>query len=164
MVGSADTLSTLEASWATIAFPEYFTQKKSLRVKVKRLSAFIKENNIGDIGFIKIDAEGHELNVLKGLFDDVTLSKPLVVMFEANKRFPEKALDSLAILRKNDYALFDMFIKEGIKLLTHIRFDGATLPDEWQQYDEYFYANIIAYRSDIINQAPKGKPGKNALL
>lgn len=51
-----------------------------ITVKQKKLSSFIKKNNISKIDFLKIDTEGYELNVLLGIenyFHQISL-----IMFE----------------------------------------------------------------------------------
>ncbi|MFH1308704.1 MAG: FkbM family methyltransferase [Patescibacteria group bacterium] len=40
---------------------------KSEKIELKRLDNYIEENNIEHIDFIKIDVEGHEINVFKGM-------------------------------------------------------------------------------------------------
>ena len=49
---------------------------------VRKLSDVIKELNIKSIDFIKIDVEGHELECLKGLFDDLN-AKVKCIQIEA---------------------------------------------------------------------------------
>ncbi len=151
-VGSADTLNTLEPAWTTVAFPEYFDDKHVIRVQTRKLSTFLAEHGLRGVGFLKIDAEGHEINVLKGLFENsLDVEHPGVIMFEANQRFPEKAEKCLAILVSEGYKQFDIFIKEGTTLLAAERFSGAKLPMVWQHYGgKYFYANVIAYYSNAL--------------
>lgn len=150
-VGSADTLSTLEADWTRVAFPEYFGDRRKVRVATRRLSALLDEAGIKDLGFVKIDTEGHDLSVLRGLFSDgPRANTPAALMFEANQRFPEAAEECLALLAANGYAPFDIFIKEGPELLAAARFEGARLPPEWRRYGgKYFYANVIAYAARL---------------
>jgi FkbM family methyltransferase len=49
-------------------------------VKVIRLADFLRERNINDVAYLKIDTEGYDLNVLKGL--DWNFTKPLVILAE----------------------------------------------------------------------------------
>ncbi|MDA7876983.1 FkbM family methyltransferase [Akkermansiaceae bacterium] len=53
-----------------------------LKVQVVRGDDYLKEQGIGKPNFIKIDVEGHEPNVLRGLKKTIAESRP-VVMFEA---------------------------------------------------------------------------------
>jgi FkbM family methyltransferase len=154
-VGSADTVNSIEKAWTTIAFPEYFNNKHVIDVPTRKLSTLFRELRINNIGFLKIDVEGHEVNVLKGLFDDLNEHEcPPIIMFEANQRFPEKAEECLSILNARQYKQFDIFIKEGHVLLGTSRFSGQFLPKEWYHYTQrYFYANIIAYHSSFLMNA-----------
>jgi len=52
-------------------------------VKVITLQEFIEQNNISKIDLLKIDTEGNELNVLKGL--GRTTCKPKAIQFEFNE-------------------------------------------------------------------------------
>ena len=152
LVGSNDTVSTLEASWTTIAFPDYFADKRMIRVPTRMLSTLLPEQGVHQVGFLKIDVEGHETNVLRGTLTDRTrLEPPVIVMFEANQRFPEKAEECLAILAAHGYERFDVFVKEGPILLAKARFTGHRLPKEWRTYEgKYFYANIVAYHASVM--------------
>lgn len=53
-------------------------------VKVTTLESIFKQNNVGKIDFLKIDVEGHELEVLKG--NDWNKYRPAVVVFEGTVR------------------------------------------------------------------------------
>lgn len=61
------------------------SHESSYKVDIKTLDVIIEEMDITDVGFLKIDTEGYDLNVLKGLtFDKI---KPRIVLceFEDNK-------------------------------------------------------------------------------
>ena len=47
-----------------------------LEVKVTTLDDFVKNNNIENIDLIKIDAEGHDLNILKGFMNSLLTMQP----------------------------------------------------------------------------------------
>jgi FkbM family methyltransferase len=151
-VGVADTLNSLNHEWTVVAFPEYFRSVSTVEVPTRRLSTLLRELGVKTIGYLKIDVEGHEPSVLKGLFTDQdAVEPPAIVMFEANQRFVEKAEECLDILSSNGYGQFDIFIKHGPDLLAAARFEGSRLPKEWRPYGEkYFYANIIAYHSEFL--------------
>src|ERR1035441_4291692 len=163
-VGKADTLSTLESTWTSVAFPEEFVHKRVQQVPTRRLSGLLRELGFHQIGFLKIGTEGHDYKVLAGLFDDASnIARPAVIMFEANQRFPQQAIECLRILRANGYKSFDIFIKTGNELLAATRFNGEALPAEWRAYEQkYFYANIIAYASGHLASA--GQPTLTATL
>ena len=54
--------------------------KKEIIIKKVRLDHFVKTQNIGIVDLIKIDTEGHEFNVIKGLGDYITNVK--MILFE----------------------------------------------------------------------------------
>lgn len=57
--------------------PELKTINKYL-VKCIRLDDFIKDNNIQYIDYLKIDTQGHDLNVIKSLGENIKIVKELV--------------------------------------------------------------------------------------
>ena len=49
------------------------------KIKVKRLDTFIKENNIEKIDLIKIDTQGHDLNVVKSLGNKINIVDTIIL-------------------------------------------------------------------------------------
>ena len=56
----------------------------SYNVKTVRLSDIIKKKKIKSIDLIKIDTEGHELNVIKGLAKEISKIKVILIEFHTN--------------------------------------------------------------------------------
>lgn len=150
-VGSASTVSTLEESWTKVAFPEEFAAPRKIDIPVYPLAELALANGFNKPGFVKIDVEGHELRALGGMFDAAfKADPPLVIMFEANQRFPETAQQCLALLNSRGYDRFDIFIRDGAAPISAHRFSGSSLPPAWFVCEEkYFFANIIAYHSTL---------------
>jgi len=55
------------------------------KVKMISLGSFITSNGIDQIALLKIDVEGNELNVLKGVTDQIALGKISAIHFEFNE-------------------------------------------------------------------------------
>ena len=55
------------------------------KVKVIQLDAFAKSKNIENISLLKIDVEGNELNVLKGMTEYIKSGKVAIIHFEFNE-------------------------------------------------------------------------------
>ena len=53
---------------------------KEIKINISTLSNYLKENNIDQVDFIKIDTEGYEYEILKGL--NKQFSKIRLIMFE----------------------------------------------------------------------------------
>jgi len=82
-IGLSDTSGYLELSLPTgsnlgTASLSSIISNKLLRVPVTTGDAYVVENNITDIVFIKIDVEGHELSVLRGLVHILHRDMPIV--------------------------------------------------------------------------------------
>ena len=54
--------------------------KKFMEVKVKKLTSFIKENNINKIDLIKIDVEGMENEILESIEEIIKFQKPIFLI------------------------------------------------------------------------------------
>ena len=52
----------------------------TVKIKIIKLSEYFNQNNLEKIDFLKIDTEGYEFDVLKGLEDKIT--KVRFIMFE----------------------------------------------------------------------------------
>ncbi|MFH0889243.1 MAG: FkbM family methyltransferase [Planctomycetota bacterium] len=63
--------------WNTMVprFMKPETRKQAINVSVRRLDNYIKEHNLKNITLIKVDVEGFEFSVLKGLKDFLTETK-----------------------------------------------------------------------------------------
>ena len=61
---------------------QYFGKLLNKKIKVKQLNfkEYLKKNKITEIDLLKIDTEGYELEVLKGLNDFI--SKVSIILFE----------------------------------------------------------------------------------
>ncbi|MHB8057203.1 MAG: FkbM family methyltransferase [Desulfuromonadaceae bacterium] len=84
------------------------------QVPVKTLTSVLQENNIGVIDFLSVDAEGHDLDVLKGL--DFSIYKPQLIVVEYN-RHRQEIFDFLV---GNGYRLFmdngqDLFMELAVE-------------------------------------------------
>ena len=73
---------------------------------MKKLDNFEISNNIG---FIKIDVEGHELEVIDGAINTITKNMP-VLLIEIEERHTQKSvLDSISYIKNIGYDCF--FVK-----------------------------------------------------
>jgi FkbM family methyltransferase len=153
LVGSASTVCSLERAWATDAFPDAFRQPRTVPVPVRRLDELAPEYGLRQIGFLKVDVEGHEQPALRGYFAAGRLPPPAVVMFEANEHFPEAAGACLGLLAEQGYETFDVIVRAGVGLVEAARFGATTvdvgwLPAAWGPRAGT-YANFIAYHSTL---------------
>jgi FkbM family methyltransferase len=76
-------LSTTNEDYAKRHAKEQGYDVYDLTVPVQTLSTIFHEHNVFDIHFLKIDVEGSEQSVLKGL--DLTTVRPWVILIEATK-------------------------------------------------------------------------------
>ena len=75
-------------------------RQEEIEVQAMRLDCFLDDNGIDRIDFMKIDVEGHELNILENYNWSV---KPAVIKIE-HKHLPGNRLDE--VLKNAGYTLF----------------------------------------------------------
>ncbi|MCP4219649.1 MAG: FkbM family methyltransferase [bacterium] len=79
-----------------------------LEVETNRLDAY----NIQSVGFIKVDVEGHEQEVLKGAVETIASSKP-VILVEIEERHREGSVNGVvSLLAELGYECWFLFHKE----------------------------------------------------
>ena len=81
---------------ATIAPARSDCESKRYTVALRTLDSF----ELTDVGFIKIDVEGAELNVLRGALETIRASRPVVLceILDLRQGEPDKALEKIAFL------------------------------------------------------------------
>jgi FkbM family methyltransferase len=93
---------------------------KIIKVRVTTLDSYVQRNSISKIDFIKIDAEGAELDILKGSLKVLRDLRPIIMCEVADirtKQFGYKASEICYFLEKFEYSCFQ--ISSDGKLLTH---------------------------------------------
>lgn len=118
----------------------HYAQSESYDVQVVTLDDFTLENSIEHIDLLKIDVEGHELNVVKGASRLLLESRISVIQFEFNEM----------------NAVSHNFIRDFMSILPNFKF-YRLLPNEFLPLTSYSpvmieifaYQNIIAVHNDF---------------
>lgn len=76
------------------------TGQYTIRVDTLTLDSFSQQYNISDLGFIKIDVEGNELNVIKGGLNTIKKYKP-VILVEIEQRHHSVNINEIIEFIKN---------------------------------------------------------------
>ena len=84
--------------------------KEKLTIKTIKMSTLLSKKNITNVVLIKIDTEGHELEVLKGMGEKIKIIKNILIEFHNDKIFkgynPKKVHQYLV---KNNFILLKTF-------------------------------------------------------
>lgn len=116
--------------------------KNSEKVKAAKLDTILPENF--SFSFLKIDVEGHEMNVLKGAAHSIKKNKP-VMLIEINGGINEQNINSTSIVDFLAKLNYKVFIRKENKLReVHEKSDGFNfffLTDE----------HVSRYSSVIMN-------------
>jgi len=110
---------------------------KSIPLKIVKASDYIKKNNIQSIGFLKIDTEGYELNVIKGFGNYISSVK--VIQFEYGGTYKDndtKMSDIIDYLKEYGFINFSYLAKNCLKAISNMN-------------DHYQYCNIVCFNKNL---------------
>jgi len=99
------------------------TAKSAVEIGAVSLDDFAAQRGLHRVDFIKIDTDGHELEVLRGARGVLARHKPVVVFEIARYVMEERGIafsDYVSLLAPLGYALFDAKSGAGIDLANHL--------------------------------------------
>ena len=94
-------------------------KKKFEIITTEKLDYFIEKRNLNKIDLLKIDTEGHELNVVKSGLKTLKKTKYLLIEFRQNDLY----------LHYSPHALHNMIIKNNFKLIKNFKFPLFSMED-----------------------------------
>jgi FkbM family methyltransferase len=116
-----------------------YTNITSTTIKLEVLSEFIESNKLNTIDLLKVDTEGHELEILKGINKEFLLSNIGCIHFEFNE------MNVVSRVFMKDF--FDLLV--GFNLYRLLP-DGFIKMDYNPLNSELFaYQNIVAIKKDF---------------
>ncbi len=120
-----DNIEELYQLGAASVHPENeFEKFKKIQVKVEKLDNILIEN----IGFIKIDVEGHELEVIEGAKETIIKNKP-VLLVEIEKRHSKKPVEET--IGKINNLEYDCYFVEDNKLIPVEKLNNKNLENNF---------------------------------
>ena len=120
-----DNIEELYQLGAASIHPENeFENFEKVQVKVEKLDNILIE----DIGFIKIDVEGHELEVIEGAKETIIKNKP-VLLIEIEKRHSKKPVEET--IDKINNLEYDCFFVKGKKLIPVEKLNNKNLENNF---------------------------------
>jgi FkbM family methyltransferase len=131
---------------------------KEYTVKVDTLDNLITSSNIG---FIKIDVEGHELNVLQGCERIIIENRPVFLVECMDEHRKNAILDLKSFFDKLDYEIFYLFNDEFNSILTLSNININPLNRNNKDFINNFIALPTEKKGDIfkaINEKGGIKP------
>ena len=108
--------SSIDLGHSKIVEDSEFIYNKSEKIQAKNLDILLRDNNIEKIRFIKIDVEGFEFRVLKGLKDTLRVQKPVIAFEQFPSDFKNESTNSINFLKNQNYNYFyEPFFRERQK-------------------------------------------------
>lgn len=93
----------------SMAIPTGYSGKK-ISIQTVSIDDFKKDQNIKKVDLVKIDVEGNELNVLKGMRNTIKEDMPIFcieIMDENLRKFGHSSEDVFKLFNDNDYLCFE---------------------------------------------------------
>jgi len=90
------------------------TGKYTIRVDTLTLDSFSQKHNITDVGFIKIDVEGNELNVIKGGLNTIKKYKPFILVEIEQRHHSENINEIIDFIKSLMYSCY--YLNEKLEL------------------------------------------------
>ena len=94
-------------------------KKKFEYIKTEKLDFFTKKRKLNKIDLLKVDTEGHELNVVKSGLKTLKKTKYLLIEFRQNDLY----------LNYSSHALHKIVIKNKFKLVKKFKFPMFSMED-----------------------------------
>jgi len=142
--GSESTLFTCTAKWRDY-FPEYFEDPKEVGVRCMTFADLFVEFGIDkDIpfDFIKVDAEGHDLNVLRSMV--AAQIRPFAVMFEIGHDL-NAVENAVKLLADNGFTEFFIFARTGIPTTYVGEWQGLKRLQELRETGRLKAGNVVGF-------------------
>lgn len=119
---------------------EFHHKAKSPRkIELATLDEFLHQNEIGEVDFLKIDTEGHEIHVLRGAAKSIRARRIGIIQFEFN---------TMNIISRT--FLHDFFLELPGYSIFRITRDGLLSLPRYRYCDEIFnFQNLVAVREDM---------------
>ena len=106
---------------------------KKIKVKTIKLYEIFKKEKIKKLDLLKIDTEGHELEVLQGLAVEIKKVKNILIEFHLNQIY----------LNYKPRIIHEYLIKQNFELMTIYKFPFTTWEDRFYQNKNISITNML---------------------
>jgi FkbM family methyltransferase len=142
--------SEMASVYETVITELHGVESVKIDVKMQTIDNLVRENNLPQIDFLKIDVEGHELGVLQGARQTIAAGKLKVVQYEFN----HPNIESKVFMRDfrkelKDYQFFRLVEQGVLPLLDHPIFQEI-----------FGYQNIVAVHDSLSLKVPYARTSR----
>ena len=130
-------LHTSHGLSSLIAKPE-FEGFRSERVSLTTLDSYVDSRNINSVALIKIDVEGHELEVLEGASETIQKYKPIILCESENRHLTLQRKSTEQVISYMSSFHYDTFVlsKESLQIFP---VEEINIPRDKTNNSEYYY-------------------------
>ena len=126
-----------KGAYGSIGQPKIAEDCDKVEVPVLRIDSFIKKAKVEKLDVVKIDVEGAEIKVLKGMEETIKEYKPTILMEVSDKR--------TEVFGYKAHELCDFLISKGYTLYLPVsRPDGEVVLDEFVPENDIKYVDVVA--------------------
>jgi FkbM family methyltransferase len=118
----------------------------SIKVKLKKLDNIIFGNKLQNIGLIKLDAEGHEQQIIEGMKNVLKKCSP-IILIEVNNKFLS-SLNLIKTLKNNDYIYYYEMVNR-FKMLSKFLSTPLRLK-KIVEFKKQNYSLIVCSKTNIL--------------
>ena len=119
-------------------------QQVTEQVEIRTLDSYCQEKRIAEVDFLKIDVEGHELEVIKGGKGTLERERVKIVQFEYGGTY----IDSRILLRD----LFDFFGAMNYSFFLLYPKQVRLIPQYDQRLENFQYKNFLIVNNGVVKE------------
>ncbi len=117
------------------------TRSRVIDVHTDTIDSFVKKKNIPRIGFIKMDVEGHEFQVIEGGSETLKKQKPVLQIEIEQRHYQRDISEIIEFINKIGYVCY--YLDLGSSMLRKLEVDAASLQKEEHFKTSQYIHNFI---------------------